>query len=124
MRLTIAAVTIALALAGCVAQGGVRPRETFTTRELTPEEKRALAPIIADTLKDPEAARFKWMPVVRRERDGITDYCGLLNGKNSYGGYTGYTRFYGQLTKDALQRLQCAQWKSQIASRIFSILAG
>jgi hypothetical protein len=41
------------------------------------------------------------MPVVLRERDGITDYCGLLNGKNSYGGYTGYTRFYGHLRKDA-----------------------
>ena len=96
----IAAVMIALTLAGCTPPGAVRPGEAFTTRELTPDEKRALSAIISQSLKDPEAARFKWMPVVLRERDGITDYCGLVNGKNSYGGYTGSTRFYGQLIKD------------------------
>jgi hypothetical protein len=41
---------------------------------------------------------------VLRERNGITDYCGLVNGKNSFGGYTGYTRFYGQLIKDSAGR--------------------
>jgi hypothetical protein len=40
------------------------------------------------------------MPVILTERDGITDYCGLVNGKNSYGGYTGFVRFYAQLQKD------------------------
>jgi hypothetical protein len=91
---------MALALASCAIPGALRPGEKFTTRELTPEEKDALSAIVAQGLKDPEAAHFKWMPVVLRERDGITDYCGLLNGKNSYGGYIGYMRFYGQLTKD------------------------
>jgi len=80
----------------------VKPGETLQTRELTPEEKTALAGIISQSLKDPQAAQFKWMPVVLRERPGIgiTDYCGLVNGKNSYGAYTGFVRFYGQLAKD------------------------
>jgi hypothetical protein len=94
---------MALAVAACtplVIHGALGPGETFTTRELTPEEKGSLSTNIAQGLKDPEAARFKWMPVVLRERDGITDYCGLLNGKNSYGGYIGFARFYAQLLKD------------------------
>ncbi len=101
MRTAIVAILFTLALVACAAPGALRPGEHFTTRELTSQEKRALSVIISQSLKDPEAARFKWMPVVLRERDGITDYCALLNGKNSYGGYTGYTRFYGQLTKDS-----------------------
>ena len=69
-------------------------------RELTPAEKLSFTPILAAGLKDPSAAQFKWMPVILTERDGITDYCGLVNGKNSYGGYTGFVRFYAQLKKD------------------------
>ncbi len=69
-------------------------------RELSPPEKTALAPVFASELKDPGAAQFKWMPVVQTERDGITDYCGLVNGRNSYGGYTGFVRFYAHLRKD------------------------
>jgi hypothetical protein len=51
--------------------------------------------------EDPNAAQFKWMPVIIAKRENITDYCGLVNGKNSYGGYTGYLRFYAFLTADA-----------------------
>jgi hypothetical protein len=69
------------------------------SRELTPAEKAAIAPQIAASLKDPSAAQFKWMPVIDRQRDGVTDYCSLVNGKNSYGGYTGYSRFYAQLVR-------------------------
>jgi hypothetical protein len=69
-------------------------------RDLTPAEKLSFAPVFAAGLKDPSAAQFKWMPVILTERDGITDYCGLVNGKNSYGGYTGFVRFYAQLQKD------------------------
>ena len=69
-------------------------------RELTPAEKLSFAPVLAAGLKDPSAAQFKWMPVILNERDGITDYCGLVNGKNSYGGYAGFVRFYAQLKTD------------------------
>ena len=44
--------------------------------------------------------QFKWMPVILTERDGITDYCGLVNGKNSNGGDTGFVHFYAHLTKN------------------------
>lgn len=53
--------------------------------------------MIASKMKDPSAAQIKWMPVIPQERDGVTHYCGLVNGKNSYGGYIGFLRFYAQL---------------------------
>lgn len=100
MKYLFAASLLALSLCGCAQTGSILPGETFTTRELTPEEKHSLSQIISQSLKDPESARFKWMPVVLREREGITEYCGLVNGKNGYGGYTGFKRFYGHLAKD------------------------
>jgi hypothetical protein len=101
MKWICCAIALTTPLAGCsglnqpTAQVIAAPR-----RELTPVEKLALIPIFAAGLKDPSAAQFKWMPVVQTERDGVTDYCGLVNGKNSYGGYAGFVRFYAQLQKD------------------------
>lgn len=95
------AILLTIVLAGC--SGLNQPSAQVTAaqkRDLLPPEKQTLAPVFAAGLKDPAAAQFKWMPVVLNDRDGITDYCGLVNGKNSYGGYTGFVRFYAQLQKD------------------------
>lgn len=94
-------IILLLAVGGCT--GLNQPTEQVSAapkRDLTSSEKLALAPLLAAGLKDPNAAQFKWMPVVLTERDGITDYCGLVNGRNSYGGYSGFVRFYAQLKKD------------------------
>ena len=97
----IAATTLIAPISGCqsvnqpTAQVISAPR-----RDLTSIEKAAIGQAVARKTKDPESAKFLWMPVAVTERDGITDYCGLINGKNSYGGFTGYTRFYAQLSKD------------------------
>jgi hypothetical protein len=95
------AFVLATMLAGC--SGLNHPTEQTLAapkRDLASSEKLTLAPILAAGLKDPNAAQFKWMPVVLSERDGVTDYCGLVNGRNSYGGYAGFVRFYAQLKKD------------------------
>jgi hypothetical protein len=101
MRGAYAAILTAVLTTGCT--GFNQPTEQVAAaqkRELAPAEKAALAPVLSANLKDPAAAQFKWMPVVVTERDGITDYCGLVNGRNSYGGYTGFVRFYAHLVKD------------------------
>jgi hypothetical protein len=110
-RATVA-LLVAVALAGCA--GGAAPSSSppAPMRRLSDAEKAALAPILAAGLKDPAAAQFKWMPVVLRERDGVTDYCGMVNGKNSYGGYTGFSRFYAHLTKDTKGRFVGARLRS------------
>ena len=45
---------------------------------------------ISDTLKDPESAKFRYIVTVPAERV----VCGEVNGKNSFGAYSGYSRFY------------------------------
>lgn len=96
---TVAA--MAVTLAGCTGLNQVNEQVlSAPRRDLTQLEKQSLTPILAAGLKDPAAAQFKWMPVVLTEREGITDYCALVNGKNSYGGYTGFVRLYAQLIKD------------------------
>lgn len=40
--------------------------------------------IVKQQLKDPDSAQFK----------DVKGQCGLVNSKNSYGGYTGFKRFY------------------------------
>lgn len=47
--------------------------------------------VVADKLKDPEAARFRNV-VVRNYLEGKI-ICGEVNGKNSYGAYVGYRTF-------------------------------
>lgn len=101
MKRICCAFALTMELAGC--SGLSQPTAQVTAapkRELTLSEKLSFAPVLAAGLKDPSTAQFKWMPVTLTERDGITDYCGLVNGKNSYGGYAGFVRFYAQLTKD------------------------
>jgi hypothetical protein len=53
---------------------------------------------VADTLRDPESARFRGVRVVR-EADGSDALCGELNAKNAYGGYVGYEPFYSPLVE-------------------------
>lgn len=43
---------------------------------------------VANSLKDPESARFRGVKVKWE------NVCGEVNAKNSYGGYVGYRRFY------------------------------
>lgn len=101
MKRICSAFVLTTVLAGC--SGLNQPTSMVTSapkRELTVAEKLSFAPVLSTGLKDPSAALFKWMPVILTERDGVTDYCGLVNGKNSYGGYTGFVRFYAHLTKN------------------------
>ncbi len=101
MRFRNAFLLAATLMCGCASTS--QPTEQVSSaskRELTPIEKASLTGALSQTLKDPGAAQFKWMPIVLLERDGITDYCGLVNSKNSYGGYEGFQKFYAHLNKN------------------------
>lgn len=58
-------------------------------RPLTAQEKAAVEKAVKEKLKDPDSAKFKWPDLVN-EKGG---YCGLVNARNSYGGYSGFTPF-------------------------------
>lgn len=76
------------------------PATPRITRELSPYEKSALSKSLAQTLKDPDAVQFRWLPLIVAERDGITDYCAFVNGRNAYGAYIGFTLFYAHLRRN------------------------
>lgn len=75
-------------------QPGVVPSE-FTSRVVSAGDNSVVSAAEAtlrDQLKDPDSVQF------RHERIGLIEgnpavICGEFNSKNSYGGYSGYTRF-------------------------------
>lgn len=65
--------------------------EAMARDTLTAKERETIEKAVKRELLDPESARFKWMrlpPGTSTKSSSIT-YCGLVNSKNSYGGYVG-----------------------------------
>lgn len=87
--------------------------------ELTEAQRRAVADAVRETLKDPDSANFKWLavPATEIETDvGGVFYCGLVNAKNSYGGYVGFQPYAAMLI-----RTKSGEW---VATRMDSDLPG
>lgn len=61
-------------------------------RQLSPGEKEALRRSLSQALKEPDAAQFKWMPLVV-QRGKATGYCGLIDAKSSSGPSVGFRKF-------------------------------
>lgn len=66
-------------------------------REATPAEVKAAKRAIGEHLKDPDSAKYSSVVVGLKSEDGVRVICGLVNAKNSYGGYSGDTWFYAAL---------------------------
>ena len=104
---------VVIALSACAVTTQAPPTSTATPptvttpademRPLTPSEKAALAKTLSQTLKDPNAPQFKWLPVAA-SGNGPIGYCGLVNIKNSYGRYVGFHRFFAMISKALRQR--------------------
>ena len=58
------------------------------SKPLTVAHKKQIAAAVTEKLKDPDSAKFRWPAV---QEWGL--YCGWVNAKNSYGGYTGFKPF-------------------------------
>lgn len=57
--------------------------------------KEEMFEAVARDLKDPASAQFRDIKLaVRNEK--LELWCGGINGKNSYGGYTGFKNFYAK----------------------------
>lgn len=76
------------------ASGQLRPI-TPVTRTVIPEPVIAkIQQGIRDHLRDPPSARFGSI-IGGRDGAGTLHFCGWVNSKNSYGGYTGRKPFTG-----------------------------
>ncbi|CAB4163506.1 hypothetical protein UFOVP814_31 [uncultured Caudovirales phage] len=58
--------------------------------DLRKEAAKEAKALIADTFKDPEGVKFRNLRIT----ESGEFVCGEVNGKNSYGGYTGFKAFY------------------------------
>lgn len=92
---------LGLLLAGCATAlpSGIDVQQR---RPLSAPEKTALTKALARDLKDPEAARFRWLPAILPPITSTEPigYCGMVNGKNSFGGYIGFRSFFALLDHD------------------------
>ena len=73
------------------------PKEVIAPRPITPAEREAVKAAIKDLMLDPSSVQFKWTPNVH---DGRI-YCAQFNGKNKFGGYTGFSPFMVHISTDA-----------------------
>lgn len=86
-------------LAGCVpaAQNATNSSgEVFRPYTLPPSDVEVVKRDVASSLKDPQSAVFGEMAASISSR-GVVQVCGMVNARNSFGGYTGHKPFLGVL---------------------------
>lgn len=89
----IVAAATAVMLTGCVPPAPLDPSQLVL---LTPEQAGAVQAGIRGQLKDPTSPLFGTM-VAGPGPDGNLNVCGIVNAKNSFGGYVGDQPYMGIL---------------------------
>ena len=92
---SVTATLVALCLGGCVTDGGPNVAATELSAEKRTDYKRPsdaeamekARKAVRDKLKDPDSARFT--NLIRLTNEKSDAVCGLVNSKNSFGGYAG-----------------------------------
>jgi hypothetical protein len=106
-----------LALAGCGDSALFAPMQPTPAsiaaprRPLNDAEKEAISAAVMRKLGEPSRRDFKWLPLVVRTHDGVTDYCGLVSGDHVVGEFAitdanaELRDYYAQLTFDGSGKL-------------------
>lgn len=63
----------------------------------TKDQLVAFETSVRDKLKDPASAQFRHLRAYK-DQEGFLVECGEVNGKNSFGGYTGFTAYHAVIT--------------------------
>jgi hypothetical protein len=87
----VAAIAASVLVAGCVSS-----IPTGSPVAITDEMRAQIEAGTKQALKDPESARFGVIAGAQTP-DGNISVCGMVNAKNSFGGYTGEQPFFGVL---------------------------
>jgi hypothetical protein len=98
----LAGVLLALLATGCAggsqqmaSSGRAAPEVIDEYHTLSAAETKAVHEAVRSSLKDPESARFGRALAGKLKGDVLV--CGMVNAKNSYGGYTGEKPYFGLL---------------------------
>lgn len=95
------AVGITLFLAGCTTLPPEMQKSGAPTT-LTTEQVKAVQDGVRMRLKDPASAMFSGEIRASKAADGEITACGLVNAKNSFGGYVGSSLFIALLRNGAV----------------------
>ncbi|MEE9906694.1 hypothetical protein LWV33_03160 [Brucella intermedia] len=88
-------ILVCLALYGCQSTAvSNTPRNSVTLNEAQIE---IVKEGIKRSLKDPESAEFGAIKAADTDKKGIFHVCGTVNAKNSFGGYSGQSPYFGVL---------------------------
>lgn len=109
MRTTTVGVLTVLFVAGCAPPPATRalpspvvslpPPEKLQPVSLSAAEMQGVERGLKAKLKDPDSAKIEGV-VAGKDTSGRTFVCGLVNAKNSYGGFTGKMPFRGIMEAD------------------------
>ncbi len=88
------ATVIAAALTGC-ATTAPSDRVATTPYTLNAEEMAAIDFGLRKSMKDPSSAIVGFMKAAKKDGTGVVYVCGHVNGKNSFGAYTGNQPYFG-----------------------------
>lgn len=75
-----------------VSAGGAAAAEPY---QLSDAERALVEASIKRGMRDPAAAQFQRVAAAKDGANGFV--CGMVNGKNGFGGYVGFLPFYGRL---------------------------
>jgi hypothetical protein len=89
---------VVLMMAGCAMAPAIPPELETRPASLTSDDIETVKLGLRSALKDPDSARFGGMGSASYVRDEASMLvCGWVNGRNSFGGYTGSQPFMGNL---------------------------
>lgn len=71
-------------------------------------------------MKDPESTKFKETYQAYKLSNGDIAVCGEVNGKNSYGGYTGYTPYYVRIKNGQVYRMHSMEATGSVCDQVAS----
>lgn len=105
-RVKAIAIVLCAAAAGCTTATPTSPFQpqqatgTYSPVGLTPDLVAMVKTGVTNSLKDPGSAQFGTMMASAEagDREMVT-VCGLVNARNSFGGYTGMQPYYGMLLR-------------------------
>jgi hypothetical protein len=58
-------------------------------RDLTPAEKKIIIAAVADSLRSPASAKYRWAKFPTIVTDDSVNYCSIVNGQSPYPAYSG-----------------------------------
>jgi hypothetical protein len=96
MRLKSMRVTVAVVLAGFVVSAGAAPKGV-ALKALVLKAKENLT----TDFNDPRGAQYRGLFV--SQSDALSILCGEVNGKNVYGAYVGFRKFYAVPFRDGVK---------------------